>query len=162
MSSWTNVPGTATVDFSWEDMFDEEAENPVELQLLLLEAVLKKYGDVKIDPEKEFSDAQLEIEFTSTGYCDPGKLSGPPEDCYPPEGDDERSLVTIELSTTSYSVIIEGDLADKLFAKYASDVDDVEIDESNDDGGYDPDDDIRWDDDCSDAAADAYERAYYG
>ena len=32
----------------------------------------------------------LEINFLSSGYNDPGRSYGPPERCYPPEGDDER------------------------------------------------------------------------
>lgn len=32
-------------------------------------------------------DSELLIEYTRTPY-DPGRLSGPPEDCYPPEGGD--------------------------------------------------------------------------
>ena len=36
--------------------------------------------------------AEVEIHFTSTGYYDSGRRWGRPEDCYPPEGDDEREL----------------------------------------------------------------------
>lgn len=40
---------------------------------------------------------ELVIEFRSRGYSDPGKLYGPPERCYPPESDDERTLVNAYL-----------------------------------------------------------------
>jgi hypothetical protein len=39
----------------------------------------------------------LVIHFRSSGYYDPGVISGPPERCYPPEGDDERTLDYAEL-----------------------------------------------------------------
>lgn len=33
------------------------------------------------------------IDYSVSGYYDPGYTSGPPENCYPPEGDEERNLV---------------------------------------------------------------------
>ena len=98
----------------------------------------------------------------SNGYYDPGKISGPPEDCYPQEGDDERTLTTILLSTINHAIIIDGDLADKLFSKYNIEISDVDINDegSYPNGDYDPED--RWDDYDSDAAADAYERSHCG
>lgn len=44
---------------------------------------------------KEVDDSwELVIEFESEGYYDPGRLTGPPEDSYPPEGEEERTLVS--------------------------------------------------------------------
>jgi hypothetical protein len=40
---------------------------------------------------------ELEIEFVSSGYIDPGSIAGPPEKCYPPEGDEERTIVGMRL-----------------------------------------------------------------
>ncbi len=37
-------------------------------------------------------EIELVIDFLSNGYHDPGRCSGPPEDCYPPEGEDEREI----------------------------------------------------------------------
>jgi len=42
--------------------------------------------------------AEVIIHFRSKGYYDPGKTSGPPERCYPPEGDDERTLDHVEIT----------------------------------------------------------------
>jgi hypothetical protein len=42
-------------------------------------------------------EVELVIRFTSNGYDDPGQLTGPPEDCYPPEGDDEREISTVHM-----------------------------------------------------------------
>lgn len=38
------------------------------------------------------SPLELTVNVSSTGYYDPGKTYGPPEDCYPPEGDNERPV----------------------------------------------------------------------
>jgi hypothetical protein len=35
---------------------------------------------------------EIIIPFRAKGYYDSGRLYGPPEKCYPPEGDDERTL----------------------------------------------------------------------
>lgn len=56
----------------------------------------------------------LEIDFTSSGYSDPGFISGPPEKCYPPEGEEERTvkgarLFGLELPTELWKKI-EGEL----------------------------------------------------
>ena len=40
--------------------------------------------------EKDMLTCELVIEFNSIGYYDPGQFYGPPENCYPPEHDDER------------------------------------------------------------------------
>jgi hypothetical protein len=36
------------------------------------------------------TDVSLVLPFLSSGFSDPGHTYGPPELCYPPEGDDER------------------------------------------------------------------------
>ncbi|HUS38944.1 MAG TPA: hypothetical protein VMX74_05815 [Pirellulales bacterium] len=41
-------------------------------------------------PGELLTEVNLVLPFLSSGYSDPGVLSGPPENCYPPEGDDER------------------------------------------------------------------------
>lgn len=45
-----------------------------------------------------WQDCNLTLLIKWEGYDDPGKLSGPPEDCYPPESDMEWEIVgaTIE------------------------------------------------------------------
>ena len=40
---------------------------------------------------------ELEIHIRAKGYYDPGKTYGPPEDCYPPEGSEERTVSRIDL-----------------------------------------------------------------
>ena len=45
--------------------------------------------------EKEICWIELEIEGTSSGYYDPGCISGPPENWYPEESDDERLITSV-------------------------------------------------------------------
>lgn len=42
----------------------------------------------------EINDEERELEITYEGYYDPGKTYGPPEDCYPPEGEITIKSVT--------------------------------------------------------------------
>lgn len=55
----------------------------------------------------ERGDNEIDLYITGDGYYDPGRISGPPEDCYPPEGDME--IVSIETDDGPYF----GELSDK-------------------------------------------------
>jgi len=39
----------------------------------------------------------IEVSFSATGYDDPGNLTGLPEHCYPPEGDEERTIEAVRV-----------------------------------------------------------------
>lgn len=52
----------------------------------------------------------MEVEFHSSGFYDSGRVYGPPEDCYPPEDEDERTIVSIEIDGVS----VKGELLEKL------------------------------------------------
>ena len=41
-------------------------------------------------------DDEIEVEAKCTGYSDPGRYCGAPENCYPAEGDDEREIVSVK------------------------------------------------------------------
>lgn len=40
---------------------------------------------------------ELEIHIRAKGYYDPGKTYGPPENCYPPEGSEDRVVSRVDL-----------------------------------------------------------------
>lgn len=126
MGRWSNVHGTAYVSTCWDELIEEE--NPHGLQLLFLEAVLKENNNVKINPEEEFKSIEIEINFSSSGYYTEAKTYGPPEDCYPEEGDEERELISVEFSTENYKIVADLDLANRLFVKYNNAVNRAEID----------------------------------
>lgn len=44
----------------------------------------------------------VDVECKCWGYYDPGKLSGPPEDCYPPEGDFEIQEIILPRGMGDY------------------------------------------------------------
>lgn len=54
-------------------------------------------------------DPKIEIEMTYSGYHEEAYISGPPEDCYPEEGEEERDyslpeVVTNEDGTDRYEI----------------------------------------------------------
>ena len=51
---------------------------------------MEKWHDVGME-------LNLCIEFTTSGSYDPGRCSGPPEGCYPPEEEDWRELTQIKI-----------------------------------------------------------------
>lgn len=86
------------------------------------------------DRAGEFN-GEITVHFLSTGYYDPGQTYGPPESCYPPEGEDERTLDRIEIDGRE----LPQELAEKLFEFLQDEVDAVEMD---------PPEDTCFDDDC--------------
>ena len=127
--SWTNVEGSTSFEIKWNDLEDKDAKNPHELQLLIIDALVQK-GNVNINPREEFEYICLNVEFLSSGYYDPGQRYGPPEDCEPPDGDDERTLVSVSITTTNHEEVeLDEDLAEKLFNKYSDKIYEEEIEE---------------------------------
>ena len=79
-------------DYYW--LFYDSIYGKKAPQLLISESVtsiLKEYA-----PDCE--EAEIEMEALSTGYWDPGRPYGPPGDCYPSEGEDERHITSIEIT----------------------------------------------------------------
>ena len=50
--------------------------------------------DIELDPEANLT---LTLKFKVRGSSDPGCTYGPPERCYPPEGEEEREVIGVEL-----------------------------------------------------------------
>ena len=83
-NSWSNVSGELAIELYGNDgeavdtIFDAHDDQPVPA---ITPDMVPKIKEDSYD---------LVIEFLSSGYYDEGKTYGPPENCYPPEGEDER------------------------------------------------------------------------
>ena len=83
---------------------------------------------------KNGETAEIEIEATSTGYADPGKTSGPPDDCYPPEEEDEREVQSVKITfyDEDGEPVVTNELinfcTDLFEREFSEEIDDVEID----------------------------------
>lgn len=61
----------------------------------------------------------VSVRVTATGYSDPGRLSGPPEDCYPPESECEPGTIeTMESGATITEDDLAGDALDIIAAAF--------------------------------------------
>ena len=101
---WKNVVGgmsavirAPSTDWGWAN--EEGDEFPQGLQDVLGELL----------PDAGFYDDhtyELEMGFLSSGYDDPGCTYGEPEDCYPPDSEEERVLnhVVIWQGTDPYPI----------------------------------------------------------
>lgn len=80
---------------------------------------------------------ELIIRFRSKGYYDPGKAWGNPETCYPPEGDDERTLVDAWISRTgggepAAKFPLPQAVAGVLFEEYRDEIQNAELPDCDD------------------------------
>lgn len=108
MSSWHEVPGTFSTDVEADEIPD------------FLEGILTA------------DYYEIVVEFESSGYDDPGKFCGPPEDCYPPEGWEEREWVRVYAEDEDNNRVEFDDETSKLvFDYYYDQIMEVELE-----GGY--------------------------
>lgn len=81
---------------------------------------------------------ELVIEFRSKGYHDPGSRYGGPDNLgYPPEGDDERTLLQAYIYNSPHKIPVPPQLAQQLWDTYEEQIYEAEIDRSPDYGDYD-------------------------
>jgi len=76
---------------------------------------------------------ELVIEFNSQGYSDPGRTYGDPYYCYPPDSQEDRTLVGGFLRLGLSVCRIPKNMLDKLWEKYYDAIWEVEL--SYDDSG---------------------------
>lgn len=82
MKRWQDVPGVLSIELNPSmdgTFYDAQTDKPLSDDL---QRALASHPDA----------GELVIEFLSNGYDDPGYLGGLPEQCYPPEGDEERVI----------------------------------------------------------------------
>lgn len=103
------------------------------------------------DPEV----VEVVLSVDVTGYSDPGKTYGPPEDCYPPEDEEERVITLLEGLDDSEEVVVRmmgSELMKNkaIFDEVQDHVDnrwDADYPEVDGPDDYDPSDDEPYDDD---------------
>ena len=124
IQKWNGVPGQFVAELHYTqggEIYDAHSDKKV---------------DVKTEAALEHDEPyELVIEFRSSGYYDPGVLSGPPEKCYPPEGDDEREMESVTLIHESGDIKLTPEEQEEFFEWFRSNVEEVEIDTQDDDGG---------------------------
>ncbi len=122
---WHNVPFTISLDLATErgQLVDDSA---VPVDCLTVPAGCE-----------EGECVTLELDCESSGYYDPGRTYGLPEDCYPPEGEDERAVVAARLIHPAGLVELAGQTLADLFERFQSRIEAEEVSTERD---YDYDD----------------------
>lgn len=92
--------------------------------------------------EKVIEEAEVEIDYDVRGYYDPGCVSGPPENCYPPEGDEEREVTGGGIIFSEKAIFdIPEEFCNKIYDAFEEEINNKDFDfDSYDDGPeYEPD-----------------------
>lgn len=133
-NSWSNVSGELAIELYSNDgeavdtIFD--AHDDREVSAITPDMV----------PKIQEDSYDLVIEFLSSGYYDEGKTYGPPENCYPPEGDEERvpaRAYLIHYTTqplgvwlSAEEIELSSEKMDELFDHFKDKIDEVELEDS--------------------------------
>lgn len=86
---------------------------------------------------------EVVIEFESSGYYEPAKIHGLPENCYPEEGDDERIVERVmiypelENGYDKKGKVASKAVQDELEGLYQEEINDEELDHGDYDGDRD-------------------------
>ena len=125
---WRDVPGEIEIELQLTNTgIREWGGNLLDAQVNI--QLLKALQDptVKFDT----SYMRLDIEFRSSGYDDPGRTWGCPDDCYPPSQDEERTLeevtLFVELSENMIPVPLDKKTQAIIFDTFQSLVNDIDI-----------------------------------
>lgn len=142
-NSWSNISGSIYIECGFVDGKLIDSHTDKELPQLLVVWLKTNFN---FSEEKDYFE--IEIPFLSSGFSDPGKLYGPPENCYPPEGDDERLLDDCCIVTLYYilneedgwqkqSKNLSKEISEEIFEFYHDQIYDEELDFSQyDDSDY--------------------------
>ena len=129
--TWSNVPGTTGFDLFWNPTKDSLLIENSKVQLT--EDISKKLA--QLFPQVEDWD-RLEIYWWSSGYYEPAHISRYPENDYPEEGDEERTLdcVNVEIirNTKIKQLPVGNNLSKEIFELFLDSVYDTEINKDYD------------------------------
>jgi hypothetical protein len=141
-TEWKNVRGNVYVECAFVNGKLVDTSNKALPEIVAKE--LRELFPMAVGDNEEDTCFELDIEFMSSGYYDPGKIYGPPEDCYPPEGDDERELYNLVVASFHNAGVNEKtqklskQASEELFNLYEQEVKDAELGDW-DDGPDEPD-----------------------
>ena len=91
---WSNLPGTFSIELELGMAINRDMqemiigfETGIEFGTGIARDCYQRLRNRFTEPEEP---KELVIHFLDTGYYDPGKRWNRPEDCYPPEGENDR------------------------------------------------------------------------
>ena len=161
---WSGVPGSITLEICRKL---DDNDKPIEPETWVVVDDEKPLSQILVDEIKTLFPEQYKIEqawfevvieFESSGYYQPAKIYGLPENCYPEEGYDERIVEQVMIYPESgHGYEKKGKAASKscmaeLEGLYQEEINDKELEYGGDDGPeydpcdkYDRNDDYKYD-----------------
>ena len=141
---WTNVPGTVVVEvYAEAGAYFESSQKIIPAELR--QAIASRFP---LQHDEDLDWWEVDIEFNSSGHFQDAKLYGPPENCSPAEGEDERELVSVRISpcgglgyNQGLSVKLPAEEAALIFELYRQQVEDYVLEPVDDE----PPEDRDWD-----------------
>lgn len=146
-NSWNSISGSIYIECGFFNGKLIDSHTDKELPQSLIDELMLLFN---FSEEKDYFE--IEIPFLSSGFSDEGRFYGPPENCYPPEFNDERILdnccvVTLYTYIDLYDKDACGwhktekklsqDVSEELFEFYHDQIYDEELDFSQyDDSDY--------------------------
>jgi hypothetical protein len=137
-SRWTDSPSELVVNFDigeMEEIYDMSYDKDISAEMS--GAILSV---LNLDTIRR-GDAEMIIDFASSGYNDPGRPGGPVETSYPPEGADERTVKGVTFLSGGQ---LAGELNPQFFGiveqEYQKEINEAAIDTYSDEdrrGDYD-------------------------
>ena len=105
---------------------------------------------IPADDKRDDVTMEMVVEWESTGYYDPGVCSGPPEKCYPPEGEDERTVTGAYIhvwlcdegpsaEAPQFKIPVPEEHLEKLQDFFQEEIDELDVPDPGDDGPDHPD-----------------------
>ena len=117
---WKNVPGRVSAEIIRDDYWYDTGR----ITKVFPPSVSAEL-DAIIPQPWDAAEPELVIDFLSSGWYDPGKTTGPPERCYPPEGGDERLLdgaVTVTFDRNRQKRYLSKSSSEALFDLYEDEI----------------------------------------
>jgi len=127
-TKWTNEPVSLSINVTIEadgTLFDLDNDRAIPIRIA--------------EEHRGEAVEELTIDARSSGYYDPGVLSGPPERCYPPEGDDERIVEGASITCGDRRIELSKEAAEKLFEMYETEIMECELPDREPDHHWDRD-----------------------
>lgn len=145
-NSWSNVSGELAIELYANDgeavdtIFDasDDKEIPEITPDMVLDISRSRHCIGGTGIASRCYEYELVIDFVSSGYYDSGRTSGPPENCYPPEGDEDREPVRAYLmryevtgggARLATKIELSSEKMNALFNHFKDKIDEVELEE---------------------------------
>ena len=117
MKCWNNIPGNFYIEAFIAD--DGHVYDTDDGDLDLIKSFMRRHM---------IMEAELDIEFLSSGHNDPGSRYGGRDNLgHPPSSEEERVLSSVKLHTKKQIIQLPDEVGQQLFEKYETDICQVEI-----------------------------------